>query len=167
MRRTTTSSSVRAGLVLAIAVFGAAGCGTRPYQPPPPEVQEAVKAALTGTWQGTIDLGGDQRPVTLAFTAGGGATVTVAGPPSAALPNPTGSGGWSVRGVRSFSFRVSSPTAPGTATGVTSVELSQDGTLDDAGQRLDAKGQGVARAGTTTVGLEAVTITATKVAPAP
>jgi hypothetical protein len=167
MRRTTTSSSVRAGLLLAIAVLGAAGCGTRPYQPPPPEVQQAVKAALSGTWQGTIDLAGDERPVTLTFTATQDVQVTVGGPPSAALPDPSGRGGWSVKGPRSFSFSVSSPTAPGTALGVTSVELSQDGTLDDGGQGFHAKGQGLAKAGTTTVGMEPVTITATKVAPAP
>jgi hypothetical protein len=167
MRRTTTSSSVRAGLVLAVAVVGAAGCGTRPYQPPPPEVQQAVKAALTGTWQGTIDLAGDERPVTLTFTAGGGAQVTVGGPPSAALPNPTGSGGWNVTGPGRFAVHVSAPTPAGTAVGVTRVDLSQDGTLDATGRSFTSTGQGTAVAGSQTVGSEPVRITATKVAPAP
>jgi hypothetical protein len=167
MRRTTTSSSVRAGLLLAVAVLGAAACGTRPYQPPPPEVQDAVRTALTGTWEGTIDLSGDQRPVTITFTAAGGAQVTVGGPPSPALPDPTGSGGWSAVGPGRFTFHVSSPTAPGTAVGATRVDLSQNGTLDAAGRSFTSTGQGTAVAGSQTVGSEPVRITAAKVAPAP
>jgi hypothetical protein len=167
MRRTTTSSSVRAGLLLGVVALGAAGCGTRPYHPPPAEVQQAVTAALTGTWQGTIDLAGDERPVTITFTATGTVQVVVAGPPSSALPDPTGSGGWTVRGPGRFSFAVSAPTAPGTALGVTRVRLQQEGTLDAGNRSFRSTGQGLAEAAGATVGSEAVTINATKAAPAP